>query len=46
MILDKEITEIEIMLKDLEDRAVDIAHGKTIASSSSEQDSDLSGLGV
>jgi len=46
LILDKEITEIEIMLKDLEDRAVKIAHGKTIASGGSEQGSDLSGFGV
>jgi len=46
LILDQEITEIEIMLKDLEDRAVKVAHGKGLGSGGSEQGSDLSGLGV
>jgi len=46
LIVDQEITEIEIMLKDLEDRAVMVTHGKGLCSGGSEQGSDISGLGV
>jgi len=46
LILEKEITDVETMLKGLEDRAGKVAHGKIIASLCSEQGSDLSAPGT
>jgi len=46
LILEKKITDVKIILKDLEDRAGKVAYGKTIGFVCSELGSYLSGPGA